>query len=164
MGGTCLGCHGKAPGSHNYCSWQCQIDLATRNGGKVINPNGLPIRSIRWDNTMLEHEHADHPAYKFPVKIEYIGQISDDDREEYMMMAGNEIVPDDEAVRKSESQTHALIYTDRSIALTMWEYCYAMWSLRDGEFIGGSLWKSKDYQLSEESREEIRRRCLNVTE
>jgi len=102
---------------------------------------------------MLEHEHGDHPDYKFPVEIEYVGAVDSDMHADYEMMcskAGTE-----EEVRDFQKQTHALIYTDGSVALTMYECCFAMWYLRKGECGGGSLWKSKYWKLSDSSREKI---------
>lgn len=98
---------------------------------RVIAPNGLPITCWRAD-AHLEHEHADHPTYLFPVVAQIDGE---------------------------EWETHALIYTDGGIAVTMYEYCYAAWYVRDGELMGGSLWEKGAIRLAPESLEKIRTRA-----
>lgn len=125
----------------NYCDWKCIVNAAKRDGGKLHTPNGLPICSVKADGTMLEHEHGDHPDYKFPVEVEYVGPVEQSDFYDYEMVCGTK-APDDEAIRKYRRETHALIYTDGTIALTMYEHCYAMWHLSDGHWLGGQLWKS----------------------
>jgi len=62
----------------------------------------------------------------------------DDDRRHDIMLYGRTL--NDIEVRDALGETHALIYTDGYIALTMHECCYAIWNLstRDGQ---GSLWK-----------------------
>lgn len=102
---------------------------------KVIAPNGLPITCWRANGDELEHPHADHPTYRFPVDVEWIGK-------------GWE--PDLEPV-----ETHALIYTDDFIALTISECCYALWALSDGEG-QGSLWKRGEWRLTDDARAKIR--------
>lgn len=105
-------------GKLNYtCDWACAVEVAKKAGGKVFTPNGLPIRSIKADGTMLEHEHGDHPDYQFPVEVEYVGPPSKDG--------------------SYSNETHALIYQDGSIALTLYECCYSIWRLFDGVCLGG---------------------------
>lgn len=135
MGGTCVSC-GKAIEPHvNYCDWQCHIDLAKHEGGRVICPNGLPITCIRYDSTMMEHEHADHPNYRFPVVVEFVGTRPE--------------LPDwDDSYTQ---ETHALIYTDGSVALTMYECNYGLFSVHDGLSIAGPGWKRGEWKLSQES-------------
>jgi hypothetical protein len=77
---------------------------------------------------MLEHEHADHPDYKFPVTVEYVSEVPSD-------------LPDWDTSYYPE--THALIYTDGYIAVTMYECCHAMWWLKDGSWMGGPSWEKK---------------------
>lgn len=136
----CVGCGRFVKSYTNYCSWECSVALAKRSGGKVIAPNNLPIKCIKFDNTMLEHEHADHPDYKFPVSIEYAGELpsnlSYEDKLDY---------------EKCEA---ALIYNDRSIAITIYECCYDMFSLRSGKHIGGDSW-DKNWRLSKTSIDKI---------
>lgn len=110
----------------NYCSWECGVEIAKTEGGQVFTPNGLPIRCIRHDGNMYEHEHGDHQDYKFPVDVEFQGDITEDHRKDFEMMCGRP-AKDDGEVRDMNGQTHALIYTDGSVALTMYECCYAMW-------------------------------------
>ena len=91
---------------------------------------------------MLEHEHGDKPDYKFPVHVDFIGDITSLDE------VDKQHIP--------YGEDHALIYTDGSVALTMYEYCYAMWYVRDGRLGGGSLWNEKQWKLSEEALAKIR--------
>jgi hypothetical protein len=150
----CLFCNKETPPGHNYCGYDCHVDHAKSLGGRVHCPNGLPINCIKYDNTMMEHEHADHPDYKFPVDVEYVGNLKGTgDPGEDLALYGR--VLNDQEVREMMGQTHALIYTDGSIALTIYECCYAMWYLRDGEFAGGSLWKKGEWKLSCETIQRI---------
>ena len=132
----CPGC-GKEPPRHgNYCTWECHVEATRKAGGREHLPNGLPVRCITADGMMLECEDDDHPDYKFPVEIGRERFVDRDDEER-------------------SNETHALIYTDGSIALTMYERCYALWSLRDGHFIGGPSWEVGK-RLSTESIAKIR--------
>jgi len=149
----CPNCEKELPRYLNYCDWDCGVALAKKAGGRVRTPNGLPIGCIKADNTMLEMEHGDHPDYKFPVEIEYIADLTDDDRSDAELM-GYET--SDEDVRRSRHEKHALIYTDGNVALTMYECNYAMWHLRDGDSLGGRYAKQGVLRLSQESIEKIR--------
>lgn len=134
------------------------IACAKAGGGVVHTPNGLPIRSIRHDGNMYEHGHGDHPDYKFPVEIEYVGGLKKevlDELTEFWRVEN----PTEEDARRYLAETHALIYTDGSIAVTLYECNYSMFSLRTGECLGGR-YVSKDNRLSEKSREEITRRYV----
>jgi hypothetical protein len=92
---------------------------------------------------MLEIEHGDHPDYKFPVKIEYIGDH----------------VAVSEWDDSYKPQHHALIYADRCIAVTMYETDYYMWRLSTGVIIGSTPgFNAPNWRLTEESRAEITRR------
>ena len=142
LGGTmnkCLNCSKETPKGHNYCSFDCQIDEAKKNGGVEIRPNGLPIGCIRWDGAMLECEGGDHPTYQFPVEAEFIGKKEAD-------------APDWDYW----PETHALIYSDGHMALTFYECCYMMWSIKDGRSIGSSLLHhGKGWRLTDGSRKKI---------
>jgi hypothetical protein len=151
---TCTHCGKDAPQHNNYCSWECNVRQARALGGKIINPNiELPIACIRGD-MLLEHEHADHPDYKFPVNVDYIGKIVTEDITEHEECFGNKA--DEARVREFRGETHALIYSDGYVAVTTYEHCYAMWHLRNGMLAGGSLWKMGEWKLSKESSEKIR--------
>lgn len=54
-------------------TWNERIERALAEGASVFRKNGLPIVCQRHDGALLEHEHADHPDYKFPVEVEYAG-------------------------------------------------------------------------------------------
>lgn len=152
----CANCQKPTKPHHNYCDWKCMIESAKAGGGKVFTPNGLPIRSIKWDGNMYEHSHGDHPDYIFPVKIDFVGEVKPESFEDLTICFGVENPTEDDA-RRFLSETHALIYTDGCIAITLYECNYAMWSCRTGEYRGGRF-NSKSYKLSDSSLEEIRSR------
>jgi len=156
---TCPNCGKAVPEFHNSCGdWDCAVDVARKAGGKVIAPNGLPIRAIQQDSTMLEHEHADHPTYKFPVEVRFYKTAQErfDEGEAWVDGEGNESPMPLEILESTGVETHALIYTDGSIALTLYECCYALWSLRDGSLVGGSLWEKGQWSLTEESLQKVK--------
>ena len=130
---------------HNYCGWECSVGHAKSRGGAVHSPNGLPVRSIRFDDSMWEHEHADHPGYMFPVEVRFVGELPDEWRQYHVAMHGRELT--DEEFRDSEGQTHALVFLDGCVALTMYECCYALWRLDDGSLLHGSLWRADRWRL-----------------
>jgi hypothetical protein len=120
------------------------VNLAKAEGGKLITPNNLPVRCIMADGSMLEVAHGDHPDYKFPVEIEYIGPVTDALREDLL---GGEEPESDDKVRDMFSEVHALIYTDGTVALTMYECNYAIWSIRTGECLGGHYVSKQNNRL-----------------
>lgn len=106
------------------CTFDCHIQEARDAGGKEFRPNGLPVTCIQaFDNTMLECEHGDHDTYIFPVTVLH---LEEDDN-------------------TPEEETHALIYTDKQVALTLNECRYWLWSLCDGNVLrgpcGGAGWR-----------------------
>jgi len=139
----CQNC-GKPNEFTTTCDWACSVEAAKKRGGEIFTPNGLPIRCIKGDGTMLEHEHGDHPDYKFPVQVEYVGPPS---RESMNL-------PEWDGSYSTE--THALIYQDGSVALTMYECCYSLWSLADGVCLGGYNDRKK-WKISAESLEKIQK-------
>ena len=153
----CAFCGKPAPAHVNTCDWECSVGLAKRNGGRVHCPNGLPIASIRADNSMWEHEHGDHVDYKFPVDVEFVGDLdSHRDDEYFTALYGKPL--NDEETRDALGQTHALIYTDGAIALTLYECCYCVFILDSGHCKDtGTLWKRGDWKLTDESLEKTRK-------
>ena len=156
----CPGCDKQMDDYVNFCSWDCHVELAKRDGATKHCPNGLPVKCITRDNLMIEHEHGDHPDYKFPVEVNFVGLITPDDCYDYELLTGNKYEGENDlqAVRRFKSEIHALIYVDGSIALTMYECCYKIFSLRDGMNISGasSGWKRGEYILSDESLKKAR--------
>lgn len=112
----------------DFCDWECHVSHSMRNGGRVYTPNGLPIRCIRNDGLMLEHEHGDHPDYKFPVVVQGGGEAS----------------------------VHALIYVDDTVALTINEHSYALWHLSDGSFLSSTQRMWSGWKLNQVSLTQIR--------
>jgi len=78
------------------------------------------------------HEHADHPNFIGVVRVYYTGE---DYREEVEFL---------------NEEYHALIFYDRVYALTMYEYCYALWNARTGKNIFSNL-GHKDWKLDRET-------------
>ncbi len=138
------------------CSWDCSIEEAKENGGKIYTPNDLPINCITRDWLMLEHEHGDHPTYLFPVDVLFYKTP-----EELFASNPEDYYNDISLAREECFEFHALIYTDGCIAITMYEYCYAMWELRKGKLLGGHLWEKDEWVLSPKSLEKIREFSLN---
>lgn len=139
--------------------FQLMIEANIAAGHKVHQPNGLPLKCIKHDGNMYEHEHGDHPTYMFPVEMEYTGPVEDIHRDDYRTiyrfcgMNAGEFTDDD--VRQSLGETHALIYTDGNIALTLYECCYAMFSMDSGVGLYGRF-VSKNHRLSDASLKMIR--------
>jgi hypothetical protein len=107
---------------------------------QTVAPNGLPVVVVRHDGVGLEHEHADHLTYKFPVVAEYVEPPP----------------PDLPAWDDSYAPaTLALIYTDGVVALTLYEHCYDLWLLDDGRQLSGEPWFRDGWRLSRESRERV---------
>lgn len=152
---SCIFCGKTTPEGHNYCDWTCHIEDAKKVGGVVHAPNGLPIRCIKHDNSMWEHEHGDHPDYMFPVEVEYVGNRFEP-KEVQLVIYGKVLVGDE--LQHSRDQEHALIYTDSGIAVTLYESCYATWLLGVGQLVGGSLWQRGEWFLSKASVEKITER------
>jgi hypothetical protein len=156
--GECKHCGKEAPEFHNYCNWDCHIEAVKAAGGVVYTPNGLPIRCIQAGGLLLEHEHGDHLDYKFPVKAVFYKTPEELVAEGVSWVDGN----GDKTPMTVEDaaydcyQTHALIYTDGTIALTLYECCYAMWELRTGKVLYGSSWEKGEWKLTDESLAKIK--------
>jgi len=151
---TCHFCAKPTKPGHNYCDWDCHVADAKRIGGKVKCPNGLRIACIKHNGDMLEHEHGDHPDYKFPVTVEYHG--TDFERAEVQLAIYGKLLTPAELLR-SRDQVHALIYTDGTIAVTMYECCYATWFINQSSVsrVVGNLWERGEWALSAASRTKI---------
>jgi hypothetical protein len=113
-----------------------------------------------------EHEHDEHPDYKFPVHAVWCGPKSED--------PGYWIDGDGKKRKMSKAEAacftnelHALIYTDGFVAVTLYEYCYAIWTLRPhiyrrkkmpaGMCVGGNLWKKNEWKLTRKSVNRIKK-------
>jgi hypothetical protein len=77
--------------------------------------------------------------------------VGEDACAQYEALTGNPAPTNDE-VRAMYGETHALIYTDGCVALTLYETCYAIWSVRSGRRLGGG---SGNYRLSEAACKKI---------
>lgn len=108
--------------------WTCRVEMNRREGCPEYTPNNLPIRCIRADGMMLEHEHGDHIDYIFPVDVEYVGP-PDEERYQLIDGEGNVEMMDEGWRFAQDHEEHALLYTNGSIAVTIYETCSTMWSL-----------------------------------
>jgi hypothetical protein len=79
---------------------------------------------------MLEHEHGDHHDYIFPVDVEYCGP-KDESRYELSDGSNNISMMDDEWKYMTDHETHALLYANHSVAVTMYETCSSIWFLQE---------------------------------
>lgn len=149
----CVFCGKETTPHDNYCDWNCMIGNAKANGGRVHTPNNLPIRSINAKGDMYEHEHGNHPDYKCPVDILYVGPIGAGQISDFENVCGRPGT--DSEVRDFFGETHALIYTDGSIALTMYEYCYSLWHLKDGSCMYTWHGAPSDWKLDLEALEKM---------
>ena len=101
------------------------------------------------------HEHSNHPDFKFVIKA-----ISYDESDKSINDCYN---PEDGA----NFEYHALIYTDGSIAVSLYECCYAVWNLYahrrgDKTYVAGtvrvgSLWSDMAWHLNAQSLENIKK-------
>jgi hypothetical protein len=172
-------------------TWEKCVAEAKAKGVLVFQKNNLPITCMRHDGALLEHEHADHRDYKYPVKVEFIGDkpntfhdqcVRKDKRPahyggeckiEWNHEHGEAFCTTCEAALSAAEQVHiraysiaeieasayephaeALIYSDDSIAITLYECCYTMWHRGGGAFLHGPDW-SKNWCLTEQAREKI---------
>lgn len=117
---NCIYCGKPTEESVNYCSWECIVACGEGRGYQKYCPNGLPVTCVR-PGALLECEHADHPDYKFPVRVD---------------------------IAEEPSETHALLYTDGTVAVTLYEARYHLWvngksREYDGRFTAESLARVK---------------------
>lgn len=110
-------------------SWEEAIADAKAAGGREVLPNGLPVKCIMSDFTMLECEDGDHPTYICPVEV--VDPTSD---------------------REGGLDVHAAIYCDGNIVLTLYECCYGAYRLKTGESVGPLTSWMDGTRLTEASR------------
>lgn len=139
----CLFCGKTPPEYSNYCSWDCSVQHALKLGGRVFCPNGLPISCIKHDGSCLEHEHGDHPDYKFPVDVVFTGTVPVDLEEHDCSFM---------------PQQHALINVDENVATTLYEYGFYSFSTLTGMNLSRPRYETSEWRLSDDSLVQIRRR------
>ena len=135
----CDHCGKPAPEHQRACSWDCIVAKARANGAREHLPNGLPPAGLRYDGSggmvLVECDGGDHPTYLFPVEA-----------------LRTDLPPD----HKYRVETHALIYTDGCVAVTLSEHQYYAWHPRnDGECLGAPSGSPFDHRLSPASCEAI---------
>lgn len=121
-------------------SWKTRVEQCKAEGGVLQTPNDLPVGCIRHDGLMLECEHGDHADYRFPITARLIGEP---ERIEGHPVEGDE--------------THALIYTDGNVALTLHECTYYLWHLsRGGKLLSGpTRYEVERYRLDAEDVQKV---------
>jgi hypothetical protein len=126
MKAVCIVCQQEFETRHEgavFCGWDCHVDQKRKEGAKVFAPNNLYITCIRGDGALMEHEHADHKDYKFPVQMEYEGQSICTDK---CTLVGGECLD-------HYPEAHALLYSDGYVAITLHEHLYYMWEVETRE-------------------------------
>lgn len=127
------------------CTWEERVRTGLLSGGISYTPNGLPIQCIRYDDFMTEGEHGWHDDYKLHIRAKYEGPAREDPYHEYGVEGMD------------------VIYSDGTVVLAMYEYCYTIWRLRDGEFLGGFGF-NKYWKLQEEDLVKIREQSAFMRE
>ena len=89
------------------------------------------------------HEHEDHPTFLGVVTVEYIGAEPN-----HWVGPDGPIAMTPEERARYDRECHALIYTDGTIAVTLFEHCYAMWNARTGSLMHGSLWNKGEWRVT----------------
>lgn len=94
-------------------SWDERVAAARLAGARVVTPNNLPISVIAANReggpALLEHEHADHPEYKFPVLTTYLERLTADGAATRVFTVVND---------------HALVFSDGQMVMTLFEMRY----------------------------------------
>lgn len=131
----CVYC-GKDSGSPytNYCSWKCSVTSAEEDGFVKHLPNDLPIACITADGYLLEHEHGDHPFYKFPIDI----------------------------VIDGKEETHALIYADDLVLLTKNDNTYFLFNIKKKTCFSFDKIGYSEFSLTEKSESRIFEYLKNI--
>lgn len=110
-----------------YCSWKFSVISAEHNGFKKYLPNDLPVECITADGYLLEHEHGDHPFYKFPIDINIDGK----------------------------EETHALIYVDDLVFLTKNNNSYFLFNIKKSHVFHFDKIGYSEFSLTEKSESRI---------
>ena len=138
--------------------WDERVGKLKAEGAKVFSPNGLRICCIRHDGALLEHEHADHPTYKFPVTVDYVGK--DPDFGMLVNGLGEHHLPEPDMLEGMKHEDHGVIYIDGWLVITLYECCYFLWTLGRGRCAASPSWyDQEDWRLSPESLELCRKWC-----
>lgn len=115
-------------------------------GAEVTNLTGY----CGFDCTVEHHKKlhpnkSDHPDRKAIVTVRLVGTTMYDER-----------LP---------NEAHELLYTDGYVALTTYECCYSLWSMKTGKLIAGSLYGAfnaeGDWRIDERSLERIKRKEIS---
>jgi hypothetical protein len=122
---NCLFCS-KENESINFCDWDCHVKYSESIGMEKLCPNNLPITCI--GDKMMEHEHADHPNYQYPIRIKNPGE----EKDELIDKDGNVV-----GVYNNSNQAHALIFNDGNLAITIYECRYYIWNVCQNKYVGG---------------------------
>jgi hypothetical protein len=124
----------------NYCSWDCHVhEFLSGDDVQIICPNALPIRCLTVTGKAMEHEHADHKDYKFPVDIE------------------NTLRPLEPY--ESGHECHAVIDVTNDLITTIYETRKHVWDRLTGTNVAGHYGHQKSFwRVSVESMTMINKR------
>lgn len=121
------------------------------------NKNAEQNTCIFADGTVRDH-HADHPDYIFSVDVRFVGHVSELMKHAFHLETGTPIDEfNDNDVRNYHSSRHALIYVDDRIALTMHEFDYYIFSLKNAFCAGSNRHDFSFLMLSQESFDRIKK-------
>jgi hypothetical protein len=151
---ACLHCGNQTTPMNNFCGMECHVAAARAEGGRDIRPNDLPVTCIRYDANgilLLEHEHADHPDYRFPVEVEWVGPDEHDDFSGFDG-SGQSVRLPESIVASMKHESHALLFTDGIAAVTIHDAEHALWYLDDGRCGGGRPRVAFHWRMAEPSR------------
>ena len=138
--------------------WDERVAQLKAEGAEIKAPNGLPIRCIRHDGTLMEHEHADHPTYKFPVTVDYVGK--DPDFATAINGLGEKIQLEPAMAEGMNHETHGVICLDGWMVVTIYECCYYIWTLGRGRCAACPSWyPQNDWVMCPESIERCKQWC-----
>ena len=118
----------------------------------------ITIEHIRKDSSIViidDCADSNHPDFMGVVHVKYCGPIKHEDRIWYIGDGTTEPMNESD-VANVENEVHALIYTDGTIAVTLYECCYAVFYLKTGKVMFGNLWEKNEWELSKDSLNKIR--------
>lgn len=117
--------------------------------GKTYNRNNLKLTCSRCDGFFLEHEHADHPDYKFPIMLDEL------DRDEKYNYYPSDIPGQPETrmpewlIRYEMHPYPAFLGIENGKIKVIYECCYAYFDLYTGLSVSG-FFEAGKYKIQDE--------------
>lgn len=149
---------------HKLNKW-IRVRRAIKNSW-VYNKNGLPLICHRADGWLLEHEHADHPNYQFPIWVHmkpnpdyYFWSTFDENGVETKTPMTEEEKKLEQSI---EHEYQAFIGVENGLIKTAYECCYGYWNYETGENVLGpdkhtDLWSRDKWKIQEEDLFKIKK-------